>query len=173
MKNVLKGLLYAVCLYICLVFQTSLAGYFRVGGVTPDLVLIFTLWLAFETEKAGIVTAAINGFCMDMLSAANFNGLYMLMYTALAFGMNIFRKAAQGVWKYVWFLAGIAVASLISELFVSIFTADGLAQLADMIMRQVLPRTVYNVLLILPYVLIRTVILKVQYNRRRKTNTIY
>lgn len=173
MNKVIKALVYAVSLYICLVLQTTLAGYIAIGGVTPDFLLLFTLCIAFEVEGFGIVMAAINGFCMDMLSIHGINGLYMLMYPCLAFIVNIFRKAAQGIWKYLWLLVCILVASLISETMSCLFVTEGMAQMVDMISKRVFPRTLYTLAVIAPYIVTRTIIVGVQDNRRKRSKTIY
>lgn len=173
MNKVIKALIYAVSLYICLVMQTTLAGYIAIDGVSPDFLLLFTLCLAFEVEGFGIVMAAINGFCMDMLSIQGVNGLYMIMYPCLAFMVDIFRKAAQGIWKYLWLFVCIVVASLLCETMSCLFVTEGLPQLVDMISNRVFPRTLYTMALVSPYVVARTIIVGVQDNRRKRSKTIY
>ncbi len=173
MNKVIKAVLYAASLYLCLVMQTTLTGYIAIDGVTPDFLLLFTLCIAFEVEGVSIVMAAINGFCMDMLSIHNINGLYMLMYPCLAFMMDIFRKGAQGIWKYMWLAMGILAGSLISDTLSCAFVVDGISQFLDMITGQVLPRTAYNMALAAPYLLVRTIIVGVQDNRRKRAKTIY
>lgn len=173
MNKVIKALIYAVSLYICLVMQTTLAGYIAIEGVTPDFLLLFTLCIAFEVEGFGIVMAAINGFCMDMLSVHGVNGLYMIMYPCLAFMVDIFRKAAQGIWKYLWLFMCIVVASLICETMSCLFVTEGLPQLVDMISKRVFPRTLYTMAVVSPYVVARTIIVGVQDNRRKRSKTIY
>lgn len=173
MNKVIKALIYAVSLYICLIMQTTLAGYIAIEGVTPDFLLLFTLCIAFEVEGFGIVMAAINGFCMDMLSVHSVNGLYMIMYPCLAFMVDIFRKAAQGIWKYLWLFMCIVVASLICETMSCLFVTEGLPQLVDMISKRVFPRTLYTMAVVSPYVVARTIIVGVQDNRRKRSKTIY
>lgn len=173
MNKIIRAIIYVVCLYACLVMQTTLAGYIVINGVIPDFLLLFTLCVAFEIEGVSIVMAAINGFCMDMLSVHNINGLYMLTFPCLAFIVDIFRKGAQGIWKYLWLAMGILVGSLVSSTLTCAFIAESLPQFLEMVSAHVLPKTAYNMALVAPYLLVRTIIVGVQDNRRKRAKTIY
>lgn len=173
MNKLIKALIYMASLYVCLVLQTTLTGYIAIDGITPDILLLFTLCVAFEVEGISIVMAGINGFCMDMLSVHNINGLYMLMFPCLAFMVDLFHKGAQGIWKYLWLAAAVLVGSLVSDTVSCLFITEGLSQFLDMIFRHVLPRTAYNMALVAPYLIVRTIIVGVQDNRRKRAKTIY
>ncbi|MBR5137036.1 MAG: rod shape-determining protein MreD [Clostridia bacterium] len=173
MNKIIRGAIYVVCLYTCLVLQTTLAGYLAVKGATPDFLLLFTLCVAFELEGISIVMAAVNGFCLDMLSIHNVNGLYMLMFPCLAFIVDIFRKGAQGIFKYMWLAMGILVGSLVCNTLTCAFTAESMAQFLEMVTMHVLPKTAYNMALAAPYLIVRTIIVGVQDNRRKRAKTIY
>ena len=75
------------CIFVVLSFilQTTIFRVFDLGGVTPNLLLIFTTSTAFiKGDKSGLLVGFFSGLLVDVFFGA-YIGFYALIYMYLGF----------------------------------------------------------------------------------------
>lgn len=72
-------------IFISLILQISIMGYFSIGGVKPDLVIVWVILDAFIRGKnEGALVGFLSGLFIDILDGA-YLGLYALSYMACGY----------------------------------------------------------------------------------------
>ena len=125
--------------------QSTVLPHLRLFGVTPDIVLLFTVsWALLQGVREGLLVALIGGLVLDALSAGPFGAqtLVLAVVGLLAGlgGANIFRTE-----RLLPYAAAAAATVLYYGLMIAMLFASGRVVLfGPMMVRLVLPVLVLN-----------------------------
>ena len=137
--------------------QSSLISPMRLGGASPDLVLLFVVaYVLVRGAVEGAFVALVGGLALDFTSGGPFGlSIVLLIFVAWIAGlgeMNIFRTA--GIWPY---LAVIVATVAYNIMFLLLLQITGRNVLwGPMLWRVLAPSLVVNALFMpLMYILVR------------------
>lgn len=120
-----SNLKYAIISFVLLVFQTTLAQVISVGGITPDIMVVWVVYLALkEGQLRGTVWGFCIGLCMDLL-AGDFLGLSAFSKTISGFAGGYFyneNKTQLTLGSYRFLLIVLLVSFVNNLVYFLIFT---------------------------------------------------
>ena len=142
----------AVDIAITLLFillQTTIAQYLAVGGITPDLALIWIIYLALRRGQiAGTVAGFATGLVLDLLSGNDgMLGLAALAKTAGGFTAGYFfneNKTLQTLGSYRFILIILSVSLVHNLIYFVIFLQGSGAHWWEAILLYGVPAAVYT-----------------------------
>ncbi|SRR5712692_2729316 len=120
-----RNFIYAIISLFLVIFQTKTASLFSLEGITPDVLVIWIVYLALtEGQLRGTVWGFGIGLCMDLLSG-NFLGLSALTKTLCGFLAGYFyneNKTPMTLGSYRFLLIVVFAAFLHNLVYFLIFT---------------------------------------------------
>jgi rod shape-determining protein MreD len=132
-----------------ILLQTTLARYLAVGGLTPDLALIWIIYLALRRGQiAGTVAGFSTGLVLDLLSGNDgMLGLAALAKTAGGFTAGYFfneNKTLQTLGSYRFILIILSVSLVHNLIYFVIFLQGSDAHWWEAILLYGVPAAVYT-----------------------------
>jgi len=154
-----KILVYALCILLIVVLQSTLLHYIKIYNVKPNLLIIFIVAVALlRGNIEGAVVGFFSGLLQDMLFG-EIIGFYALlgMYLGLIVGSVYRRLYRENVLLVVFFTFVSTVVYEGLVYFLNLFKAiiDGQADILFAVRDVILPEAVYNsVVSIFVYILV-------------------
>ena len=144
----IKVLIYAVCIFLLVLLQSTLLNYIRIYDVKPNLLLVFVICVALlQGNVEGSIIGFLTGLTQDMLFG-RILGFYAILglYTGLIIGSFNKRLYRDNFFVVTFFTF---VVSLVYEELVYLLNTikpvlDGNADLLFALKNVVLPEAIYN-----------------------------
>ncbi|MFH0764986.1 MAG: rod shape-determining protein MreD [Calditrichota bacterium] len=132
---------------LLLFIQVGFGSLLQIGGVRPDLLLIFSLMIAAgRGRQAGLIAGWLSGLMQDAVSLS-YLGVYALGRSTAVFWTGIWLERCEGQPKtWVW-LVLFLISSFTQEAIVDIFYVQGTdLSYSSLLFRSAFPTAVYTAL---------------------------
>lgn len=154
----MKYLIYLLAIVFILGLNVGLFAYLKIGGVAPNLLLIFVMLFSLEKDSYDFFfIALISGIFLDFYSVVTF-GSFSIALVLLAYFLHLFVNRLvvfESNWKY---LLGILAGSLLLVNIIIWLYSEAMFKLdlipfpmeTKLLLNQVVMGFIYNLLLLYP-----------------------
>ncbi len=145
----MKYLIYAGIGILLVVVQVLISRFLSIAGVSPDLVLIFLMWLTIsEGQFVGETSGFVLGLSLDLFSSGGILGAHALSKTIACFMVGYFfsaENAEQRVRNWPFFLLTLLGAVLNNVIYYFLTTRGTEIQFDEFAIRFGLVGALYTV----------------------------
>lgn len=130
---------------LLLILQVALSDYYSVKGITPDLLLIFALYMTDRYGKyMGLITGFIIGIIMDTLSVGVM-GVNALALSSITFWFGVWLERRDTKLTALSWSVTALILSFLNGFIVSVFILqDSHVFIGDYLISHILPTAFYT-----------------------------